>query len=64
MATSWQEGTFDLFLDQSLIATLEDQARWAIKNNLTNATKIPNYLDYIYIDALEAVKPEAVTIIR
>ncbi|GAG04257.1 unnamed protein product, partial [marine sediment metagenome] len=31
---------------------------------LTEATKVPNYLNFIYLDALEEVKPEAVTIIR
>lgn len=60
----WQEGQFTLFLDQRLIVSIEDQARWAIKNKLTDATEIPNYLNYIYLDALEAVKPKSMTIIR
>ncbi len=60
----WDSFEFGLFLDQSILITLEDEARWAIKNNLTTATEVPNYLDYIYMDALEEVKPEAVTIIR
>jgi NitT/TauT family transport system substrate-binding protein len=60
----WKEGKFTLFLDQALIVSLEDQARWAIKNKLTDATKAPNYLNYIYFDALEAVKPKSMTIIR
>lgn len=60
----WGETSYTLSLDQSLLLLLEDEARWAIKNKLTDATKIPNYLDYIYFDALEAVKPEAITIIR
>lgn len=51
-------------LPQDLILTMEDEARWAIQNNLTKATEVPNYLDYIYLDALEKVKPEAVTIIH
>jgi len=51
-------------LSQSLILVLEDEARWAIRNNLTDATEVPNYLDYIYLDVLDEVKPEAVTIIR
>lgn len=58
------EYTYELFLSQGLLINLEDQAKWAIKNNLTDVKEIPNYLDYIYIDALEEVKPEAVTIIR
>ena len=59
----WKEGKFTLLLDQALIVSLEDQARWAIKNKLTDATKGPNYLKYIYFDALEAVKPKSMTII-
>ena len=60
----WDDFEFQLILDQAIIITLEDEARWAIDNNLTDATKVPNYLDYIYFDALEEIKPEAVTIIR
>ncbi len=60
----WDEFVFELSLDQSLLISLEDEARWAIKNNLVSAKEIPNYLDYIYLEALEAVKPEAVTIIQ
>lgn len=60
----WSEFSFQLILDQSIIISLEDEARWAIKSNLTDKTEIPNYLEYIYLDALEEVKPEAVTIIR
>lgn len=60
----WDSYNFRLMLNQALILTMEDQARWAIKNNPSNATIIPNYLDYIYTDALEAVLPDAMTIIR
>jgi len=60
----WGAYDFKVVLDQFLLVTFEDQARWAIRSNLTNATEVPNYLDYIYIDALEKVKPEAVTIIQ
>jgi NitT/TauT family transport system substrate-binding protein len=60
----WDEFTFELSLDQSFLINIEDEARWAIKNKLVDATEIPNYLDFIYPDALEAVKPEVVTIIR
>jgi len=37
-------------------------ARWAIRNRLRDATKVPNYLGYVHIDAMKAVKPEAVLI--
>lgn len=60
----WEDFEFQLLLDQSILVVLEDEARWAIKNKLTDKTEVPNYVDYIYPDALESVKPEAVTIIR
>jgi NitT/TauT family transport system substrate-binding protein len=62
--TSWPRITFKLSLDQELILILENVTRWAIENRMTIKTKSPNYLDYIYFDALNALKPEAVNIIR
>ncbi|MBI3633289.1 MAG: ABC transporter substrate-binding protein [Candidatus Vogelbacteria bacterium] len=60
----WPKHNFQVGLNQSLLINMEDLTRWIIQNKLTNETKIPNYLDYIYFDALEKVKPEAITIIR
>jgi len=60
----WDTHEFEITLEQTLVLTLEDEARWAIKSKLTDATEVPNYLNYIYTDALDAVKPEAVGIIH
>ncbi len=60
----WPDHKFVVVLPQALILTMEDEARWIIKEGLTGATEIPNYLDFIYLDGLETVKPEAMTIIR
>jgi len=60
----WPRYQFALSLDQSLITAMEDEARWMIKNNLTNQTRVPDFLNYIHEDGLRAAKPEAVTIIR
>ena len=60
----WPELNLKVSLEQALILSLEDEARWAIKNRLTDKTRVPNYLNFIYLDGLKAVKPEAVTIIR
>jgi aliphatic sulfonates family ABC transporter substrate-binding protein len=62
VAATWDDFYFRLFLDQSILISLEDQARWAIRNRLTDAGKVPNYLDYIYPDVLRAVNPGAVSI--
>ena len=60
----WQVNKFNVTLNQELVLALEDESRWAIKAGLTKETKIPNYLDYIYLDGLASVKPEAVSILR
>ena len=63
-ASVWDDFSYQLILDQSIFVSLEAEARWAIRDGLVEGKEVPNYLDFIYIDALEAVNPEAVTIIR
>lgn len=55
---------FGVSFEHELILSLEDQARWIIKNVLAGEEAMPNFLNFIYFDALEAVKPEVVTIIH
>ena len=43
---------------------MEDQARWVKGSGLTATPKVPNYLNAAYTDALDKIKPSAVTIIR
>jgi NitT/TauT family transport system substrate-binding protein len=62
--TVWSQNQFSLSLDQALIVTMEDEARWMIASKLTSEKKIPDFLNYIYEDGLKAIKPEAVNIIR
>ena len=59
----WDIHEFEVTLDQTLVLALEDEARWAIRNKHTDETEVPDYLNYIYIGALDEVKPEAVGII-
>ena len=61
---SWVGNTFSVSLDRSLLVSFENESRWAIKNRVTKATKIPNYLNFIYLDGLKSVKPKAVKITR
>jgi len=64
MDTVWQQNQFTLTLDQSLVLTMEDEARWMIANNLTNETAVPDFRRYIDTAGLEAVRPGSVNIIR
>lgn len=64
IAAIWPELTPRVSLEQSLLLRLEDIARWALKRRLVEGREIPNLLDLMHLDGLEAVKPEAVTVIR
>jgi hypothetical protein len=52
VAEYWSAHNFSLSLDQSLILAMEDETRWMIANNLTKEFAVPDFLDYIYRDAL------------
>jgi sulfonate transport system substrate-binding protein len=60
----WGHYSYEVTLNQALLVDLEDQTRWAMKYRLTERTDVPNYLDFIYVDGLQSVKPEAVRIFR
>jgi NitT/TauT family transport system substrate-binding protein len=64
MQAVWERNQFSLALDQSLIAAMEDEARWLIGRDITAGTTLPDFLDYVWEDGLEDVRPEAVDIIR
>lgn len=61
----WSLNDFRVTLDQSLLFILENAARWEI-GLMPPAQRptLPNYLDFIYVDGLNAVKPAAMTIIH
>jgi len=61
---SWGEASLAVTLDPSLILGLEEEARWAIRNGLTGAREVPRFADFIDLDGLRSVKPEAVRILE
>jgi NitT/TauT family transport system substrate-binding protein len=60
----WTKHRFAVQLPQALLLVMESQARWRINNQLTEKTQVPNYLDYLYLDGLESINSEAITVIR
>lgn len=64
LQAAWHGYQFDIVLDQGLLLALEDEARWAIKNRLVERGDMPNFLDAVYLDGLEAVAPSAETVIH
>jgi len=61
--TIWSENQISLSLDQSLIVAMEDEGRWMIANNMTNATQVPDFTRFISTESLENEKPGSVNII-
>lgn len=60
----WTEFDFTVRLDQELLVTMEDQARWIIGTGLAGASRVPDYLGYIAFGPLEKADPSSVTIIH
>lgn len=54
---------YELSLDQTMLLTMEDEARWLIQNRRTDRTQVPNYLDYIQAEPLLKVNPKAVRLV-
>lgn len=64
VAAVWSDFDFGLFLDQAVLLAFEQQARWIIRNGNAENVKLPNYLEFIWLDALDAVLPGSISIIR
>jgi ABC-type nitrate/sulfonate/bicarbonate transport system substrate-binding protein len=62
---TWKDFSYRLGLNQSLISTMEGQARWAIREGHAPAdSKWPNFLDFVATEPLRKVAPAAVTLVR
>jgi ABC-type nitrate/sulfonate/bicarbonate transport system substrate-binding protein len=55
----WPGLQFRLGLEQSLITTLESQARWALRHGHAAGRRIPNYLRFMHAAPLKALSPDA-----
>jgi NitT/TauT family transport system substrate-binding protein len=64
LQTNWHELDFRVDLLQSQLITLEDEARWAMARGYAPIGNVPNLLPSLYLDALNAVKPDRVTVVH
>ena len=60
----WPQQVFRLSLDQSLLRTLESEARWAIREGHVSGRTPPNFLPIFHRAPLMAVNPTAIGISR
>jgi NitT/TauT family transport system substrate-binding protein len=64
IASSWSRIHFRVGLDQALLTLMEDEGRWAIQNKLVATQKVPNYLNLLYLNGLEKLRPDAVSVVH
>ncbi|MBN2046516.1 MAG: NrtA/SsuA/CpmA family ABC transporter substrate-binding protein [Anaerolineaceae bacterium] len=58
------EIVYDLSLDESILITMEDQAKWMINTGKTTSNTMPNFLEMIDPTYLLEVKKSGVTIVK
>ena len=62
MARFFEPEDYVVSLDEAMLMAMDDQTRWAMKKGLVASGPMPNYLNFIKYQDLEAVLPTAVTI--
>ena len=60
----WQDLSFKVEQQQAQLITLEDVATWAMARGYAPAQPMPNFLSHLSLEALLAVGPERVTVVR
>jgi ABC-type nitrate/sulfonate/bicarbonate transport system substrate-binding protein len=61
---AWPHFTYRLSLEQALIATMESEARWALREGQVQGKAVPNFLSFVHAAPLRRVKPAAASIGR
>ncbi len=64
MAKLFEPEDYAVLLDQAMLLALDDQTRWAMQKGLVAPGPMPNYLNVMKYQHLEAVLPTAVTIVH
>lgn len=60
----WPHYKYRLALEQSLITTLESEARWARQEGYVTAERSPNYLEFVHTAPLRKARPDRLGIGR
>jgi len=61
---SWREMNFEIEQQQAQLVTLEDIATWAMARGYAPVQPMPNFLTHLDLDALSALGPDRVTVVR
>jgi ABC-type nitrate/sulfonate/bicarbonate transport system substrate-binding protein len=58
----FEYSSLEISLPQALLVSMRDQAQWIASENKTSRLAIPDFKDFIYFDALNAVHPTKISI--
>jgi NitT/TauT family transport system substrate-binding protein len=61
---TWADARLSVTLDQSLLLALEDGSRWAMKGGLVPPRPIPDFREFVYLEGLRSLRPEAVRLVK
>lgn len=64
MAKLFNTEDYAISLDQAMLLALDDQTRWAMQRGIIGSGPVPNYVENVKYQYLEAIRPAAVRIIR
>lgn len=64
LSFQWSRSNIGLQLTQDLLVLMEREIKWAIRKGLVDKSAIPNYLEFLYFDAIDKVKPEAASVVH
>ena len=62
LASVWPLHRFSITLDFSLVAAMEDEARWVADHHLASAGQDLDFGDLVYRDGLAGIRPEGVNL--
>ena len=62
---TWSDFDYRMSLDQSLVSTLEGQARWALREgHVPRDSRVPNYLQFVATEPLRKVDAALVNVVK
>jgi NitT/TauT family transport system substrate-binding protein len=64
MRSLWTSVELRICLPQALLLSMEDEARWVMSEHLTEVRTMPNFLEFLDVEPLVALRPDVVTVIR
>lgn len=64
LRAGWRDIAFKVDLRQSHLVTLEDEARWAMARGYVDKGPLPDFLPSLYLDALQRLAPDRVTVVH